>query len=137
MEAEQSAEYAAAVQRVGWSVMTQKYQQKLAAMGEGKKLRDKAREVIAAASKAGNSDNMEDGIKDGPELKSKSIKSYDEAIAALAEAVKCLPDSDSEYVKVFKKMAKSLGGRIEACKKVWQKVNVDNVASRKAGARRN
>ncbi|MFA6134077.1 MAG: S41 family peptidase [Phycisphaerae bacterium] len=135
-EAVRAAEYAAAVERVGWGVISEAYQPKLAAAKVDKKLQDKARDVMTALTRAGNSETLEDIARDnGDEIKAKSIKEYGQAATALAELVKLLPETQGQYTELVEKTVASLAQRMQACKQVWVEVDPSSASSRKAAAK--
>lgn len=135
-EAQRAAEYAAAVERVGWAEMAEQYFRDQADSSLEAKLREQVRQVVNAVGRSGTGDALDDAAKNTyEELKDRSVAALDESLTALRQAEALLGKDDADYPQVFRRVAKSLGERLEAYKQVWARADVGQADARRRAAR--
>jgi carboxyl-terminal processing protease len=123
VEARRAAEYAAAVERVQWARLTEQYARDHADLEA--KLREKVRQLTAAVRDSGNSATLQDAAKDSYEqLQRSSVKTLEESLRDLRQAVALLGKDKGPYGDVFRRAATTLGNQLEAYKQLWAKANV-------------
>ncbi|MGA2266206.1 MAG: S41 family peptidase [Phycisphaerae bacterium] len=135
VEARRAAEYAAAVERVQWARLTEQYARDHADVEA--KLREKIHQIATALRDSGNSETLQEAAKDSYEqLQRASVKTLDDATRDIHQAVALLGKDKAPYGDVFRRVAATLGEKLEAYKQLWAKANVGDPNVRHDTARR-
>ncbi len=135
-EDERAAEYADAVQRVGWAKQAQANLAALTEAGIQEDLHRAVRDVVTAVNRCGNGDALVDATRATyQQVKSDSLQALDDAIKALASADALLESDSSGHARTFHRVAASLGDKIRSYRAIWSAADVAETATRRAAAR--